>query len=78
MESESEIIQLELKYCERCGGLWLRRKGHVEVFCAACQASMPERAVMKRPPTRPRLPIHRGPEIQGRAEGFALLQGGRA
>ena len=26
-EMEGEEIQVELKYCERCGGLWLRRQG---------------------------------------------------
>ena len=37
MEVEGrELIELELKYCERCGGLWLRRKGTQHVFCATC------------------------------------------
>ena len=33
---ELEIVQLELKYCESCGGLWLRPKGSQQVECAAC------------------------------------------
>ena len=33
---ECEIIQLELKYCECCGGLWLRRKGDLEIYCTNC------------------------------------------
>jgi len=32
-----EAIQLDLKYCERCGGLWLRRKGTNGVYCAGCK-----------------------------------------
>jgi hypothetical protein len=28
--------KLELKYCERCGGLWLRPQGGEEVYCARC------------------------------------------
>jgi hypothetical protein len=32
-----EAIQLDLKYCERCGGLWLRRKGTKGVHCAGCK-----------------------------------------
>ena len=28
--------KLELKYCERCGGLWLRPLGSEVVYCAAC------------------------------------------
>ncbi len=28
--------KLELKYCERCGGLWLRLQGSDAVYCTAC------------------------------------------
>ncbi len=35
-------IQLELKYCERCGGLWLRELGCGEVYCITCTAAMNE------------------------------------
>jgi hypothetical protein len=31
-----EITRLELKYCERCGGLWVRERGTEEVYCATC------------------------------------------
>ena len=33
---DSSAIQLELKYCERCGGLWLRPQGSDLIFCGAC------------------------------------------
>jgi hypothetical protein len=37
MEIENlEIVRLELKYCERCGGLWMRTKGTEDVYCPAC------------------------------------------
>jgi len=39
-ELGSEAIQLELKYCERCGGLWLRPQGSDLVFCASCARAM--------------------------------------
>jgi hypothetical protein len=32
------IILLELKYCERCGRLWLRPRGSEEGLCAPCVA----------------------------------------
>ena len=35
---EGQEIQVELKYCERCGGLWLRLQGTNGVYCASCQA----------------------------------------
>ena len=33
---EGQETQLELKYCERCGGLWLRPKGTDGVHCMSC------------------------------------------
>jgi Zn-finger nucleic acid-binding protein len=33
-----EENSVELKYCERCGGLWLRRHGHDEAYCGRCRA----------------------------------------
>ncbi|HXY15787.1 MAG TPA: hypothetical protein VEI26_14910 [Terriglobales bacterium] len=30
------IVLLDLKYCERCGSLWLRPRGSDEVLCASC------------------------------------------
>jgi hypothetical protein len=33
---DPEVIQLELKYCERCGVLWLRLRGAQEIHCAPC------------------------------------------
>jgi hypothetical protein len=38
----SEIIELELKYCERCGGLWLRVRGKNDVYCAPCAVQLLE------------------------------------
>ena len=37
---EAGAIQLELKYCERCGALWLRPSGSDLVFCATCALVM--------------------------------------
>ena len=51
---EGTFEQLELKYCERCGGLWLRRKGMQRVYCTVC---VPKMAELPPPRTRsvPRL-----------------------
>ena len=41
---EGSEIQVELKYCERCGGLWLRPHETSGVYCASCRmclAAMP-------------------------------------
>ena len=45
---ESQEIQVELKYCERCGGLWLRPQGADGVHCGSCRlrlAAMPDPGV---------------------------------
>jgi Zn-finger nucleic acid-binding protein len=33
---------LELKYCERCGGLWLRPAGGNQIYCVICSRAMAE------------------------------------
>ncbi|HEY7353101.1 MAG TPA: hypothetical protein VH596_10095 [Terriglobales bacterium] len=35
-ELDSNGIQMELKYCERCGALWLRLRGSDLIFCPSC------------------------------------------
>jgi hypothetical protein len=45
-------IGVELKYCEHCGGLWVRERG-AGVYCDLCQAKvadLPEPAVKRRKP----------------------------
>ncbi len=39
-------LQFELKYCERCGGLWLRPAGGGQIYCVGCG-----REVAELPPT---------------------------
>ena len=51
----SELISLELKYCERCGGLLLRRSGLNLNFCRPCQRI--ERDLPPLRPLRPRSPL---------------------
>jgi hypothetical protein len=77
MESKDrEVIQLELKYCERCGGLWLRRVGVVETYCAACLAAEPEyralRKARRRVPPRPLQGVHAQFEV---TPGFLEIGG---
>lgn len=38
----NEEIALELKYCERCGGLWLRPAGGGQIYCTICSRAMAE------------------------------------
>ncbi len=60
METElkhENYLQLELKYCERCGGLWLRQKGMQQVYCASCLPKMAEFSGPPRSVSQPRLPV---------------------
>jgi formylmethanofuran dehydrogenase subunit E len=31
-----QLSNMELKYCERCGNIWLRRSGSERTLCAPC------------------------------------------
>ena len=60
---EGQAIQVELKYCERCGGLWLRPQGADGVYCASCRMRL---AVMPEPgETAPRKARHRKKRAPG-------------
>ena len=36
MDPETVLIILEPKYCELCGGLWLRATGSGVTYCVRC------------------------------------------
>jgi hypothetical protein len=69
--NEHEVIQLELKYCERCGGLWLRRQGTGQIYCPACSAEVPEFPIGRRFQTRPRVPGSQ-PRLRGGCEVISI------
>jgi len=77
--------QVELKYCERCGGLFLRRPATDVVYCAGCMARLTARhdcpdalaPAALRKPRAPRLvkgPKPQEQELQGAAQ-IEYLQG---
>jgi hypothetical protein len=43
-------MRMELKYCERCGGLFLRQAESLRVYCVTCAPAMQEMAVGKKLP----------------------------
>jgi hypothetical protein len=66
MESVGEVFeQLELKYCERCGGLWLRPRGAEEVYCAECAPKMAEVMVSRRRPRVLVVAVNSVDELEG-------------
>ena len=53
---DPEAILMELKYCERCGGLWLRTKGAAQPYCAPCAREMLDLPAPQSRLRRPRIP----------------------
>ena len=53
----SELTRMELKYCEHCGGLWVRESGIGSVYCDACQVKVAELPLPKKSEHRVMLPV---------------------
>lgn len=53
--NENGSVRMELKYCEHCGGLWIR-EGGAGVYCAKCVPKVAELPPPKKKPARARLP----------------------
>lgn len=54
-ENGIDGVKLDLKYCERCGGLWLRAANTEGIHCGACSAhfsALPKRGEAKSRPRR--------------------------
>jgi protein-arginine kinase activator protein McsA len=63
--AEGTGLLMELKYCERCGGLFIRVQGNHRVHCSSCVLQVERIA---RPTTRrskPRVPRGEKVEIPG-------------
>lgn len=56
---DDSAIQMELKYCERCGALWLRLTGSEHIFCFPCSVILAGLA------RDPRFREHRGGTVRG-------------
>ena len=50
-------VRVELKYCEHCGGLWVRERGAGVVYCDACVPKVAELPIPKKKPTSATLPV---------------------
>ena len=46
-ERSGKMRRLELKICERCGGLWLRPGGSGWAYCGPCKRQMDELPVVR-------------------------------
>jgi hypothetical protein len=68
------LVGLELKYCEQCGGLWLRPRGSDNCYCAGCARFLED--LPPRPPDNRRRggsgPLRRRMRKQQREPGTEL------
>jgi hypothetical protein len=58
-KNNEKLIRVELKYCERCGSLWLRECGAGVVYCSNCQPEVAELPLPKKKPQRVKVPVRR-------------------
>jgi len=74
-----DVIELELKYCERCGGLWLRARGTEQVYCPACSGAMDGPRAARKAKRRLRAPLNSRLELM-KSEGTSSVftEGGNA
>ncbi len=80
MEIEGlEIVRLELKYCERCGGLWMRTWGTEDVYCPACAVEM-SGLPFGRKGRRLQLPVNDRVDLKSQSEDWSVVcgEGGNA
>jgi hypothetical protein len=56
IRQDAQVIHLELKYCERCGSLWLREADSAAIYCARCEAAIEHMAPATRHKNKARVP----------------------
>ena len=59
-----EVVRMELKYCERCGGLLVRPLDSEITYCASCAVKMAELPCARTSRRHARLPVARAEEIK--------------
>jgi hypothetical protein len=58
-EGRNKQVRVELKYCERCGMLWMRECGSGLIFCKACEPDVTELPILKKHPHTVKLGVGR-------------------
>jgi hypothetical protein len=54
---EKQGVRKELKYCERCGGLWVRECGAGVVYCDNCAPEVADLPAPKKKAVRSKMPV---------------------
>jgi hypothetical protein len=69
---EGQNTKVELKYCEHCGGLWVREAG-TGAYCAKCEPMVADLPVPKKRSSRLMLPKQEGTVADGMGRGEESL-----
>jgi hypothetical protein len=69
-----EIVRVELKYCERCGGLWLRVWGTEDIYCPECAGEILDLPIGRKG-RKPRLPVNDSVDIESQFEDWPEIYG---
>jgi ribosomal protein L37AE/L43A len=64
-ENENQNVRVELKYCEHCGGLWVRECGAGVVYCDNCRPKVADLPLPKKKPGRTILPVAKPSLVEG-------------
>jgi len=67
-KGQKALVAVELKYCERCGELGLRRVGEEEVYCATCIPRVMELPVVRKLRRVAALPVAEDLQVEERIE----------
>jgi hypothetical protein len=74
MNAVSSLAHFQLKYCERCGGLWLRPDSAATPYCPACDQFMSALPVRQPRNQHQRKPARRATVTAGAAVLTSALQ----
>ena len=61
MSPLATLVYFQLKYCERCGSLWLRPDGTATPFCPSCEHFLAAFPLRARRPNRRMVPASCAP-----------------
>ena len=62
-DEENAEVRMELKYCEHCGGLWVR-EGGAGVYCDKCRTKVEELPIPRKKSGRISLPVRRKTTVE--------------
>ena len=63
-DGENKAVRKELKYCEHCGGLWVRECGAGVMYCENCQPKVADLPIAKKKQGRIKVPVRAYTQVE--------------